>query len=378
MRIEAPPFTKEASKPYMQPRERVLIHIFDAQSKTWSRFSSEVAMDQHPFSEGALRKAFHIHLWWPGKKVPLEMVGKVSKDPSEPRETYFKDVQAQAIAKKLADDFNACKPPQKIDFIPAYVLELVDQRGRPLMGAEPRLSGDFIKASNNLGGVMGEDPRAANRKDAQELVDLAQCYSHFSYEVSSRNVLVCDIQGVGGLWTDPQIHSSNPKHFGKGNLGETGIRAFLMRHRCSEMCERVGLPKCTSSNVQAMLGPQREVFIPRMLSDDVADVKEESFADMLKSSLEEFASPRREEDEREVVPSPLPTRLSGSSGDGGGERERENSRGGMAYSTSGGYLSATNAMEVEAESDGRGGEEEERLKLDADDDELMESIIAGV
>jgi elongation factor 2 kinase len=34
-----------------------------------------------------------------------------------------------------------------------------------------------------------------------------QAFSHFTYESSDHMVLVCDIQGVGDVYTDPQMHT---------------------------------------------------------------------------------------------------------------------------------------------------------------------------
>jgi hypothetical protein len=34
-----------------------------------------------------------------------------------------------------------------------------------------------------------------------------QAFSHFTWEASGHKLLVCDLQGVGDLWTDPQIHT---------------------------------------------------------------------------------------------------------------------------------------------------------------------------
>lgn len=36
---------------------------------------------------------------------------------------------------------------------------------------------------------------------------MPQAFSHFTWVVSNQAVLVCDIQGVGNYFTDPQIHS---------------------------------------------------------------------------------------------------------------------------------------------------------------------------
>lgn len=82
----------------------------------------------------------------------------------------------------------------------------------------------------------------------------AQAFSHFTYALSREEILICDIQvlahlrsdrayivptcqGVGGMYTDPQIHTISGKGFGAGNLGQTGIRAFLLRHQCNEVVD---------------------------------------------------------------------------------------------------------------------------------------------
>ena len=39
-------------------------------------------------------------------------------------------------------------------------------------------------------------------------------------------MVVVDIQGVGDLYTDPQIHTKTGEDFGLGNLGPTGINRF--------------------------------------------------------------------------------------------------------------------------------------------------------
>ena len=36
-----------------------------------------------------------------------------------------------------------------------------------------------------------------------------QAFSHFTFERSGHELIVVDIQGVGDLWTDPQIHTSD-------------------------------------------------------------------------------------------------------------------------------------------------------------------------
>ena len=77
------------------------------------------------------------------------VVAKVSKDPNEDKNTYYRDVQAQACAKLWAMEYNDCGTPKVIDFVPAYVFELVDRpvcaallrRGRALSRKRPCVTG---------------------------------------------------------------------------------------------------------------------------------------------------------------------------------------------------------------------------------------------
>lgn len=50
----------------------------------------------------------------------------------------------------------------------------------------------------------------------------SQAFSHFTFERSGHQLIVVDIQGVGDLYTDPQIHTETGTDFGDGNLGRWG------------------------------------------------------------------------------------------------------------------------------------------------------------
>ena len=82
-----------------------------------------------------------------------------------------------------------------------------------------------------------------------------QAFSHFTYERSNYKILVCDIQGVGDTWTDPQIHSSNGEGYGKGNMGQAGIDKFFGSHRCNGICAYLKLP---CRGVHGAAGPSDE------------------------------------------------------------------------------------------------------------------------
>jgi hypothetical protein len=161
-------------------------------------------------------------------------VAKMSIDPYEEREAYFQDVTMQMYAKAYAEKYNTYKPPKTIAFIKAFILELSSRPLSPLCAVERFISGPYRKHNNNFG-YVGEDER-----------NTPQAFSHFTYEASQHQILICDIQGVGDLYTDPQIHSLDGLGFGKGNMGERGFDKFLSTHRCNAICRYLKLPSINS------------------------------------------------------------------------------------------------------------------------------------
>ena len=99
---------------------------------------------------------------------------------------------------------------------------------------EEFMEGEYVKHNNNAGWV--NDVNARNTPNA---------FSHFTFEVSNRQLLVCDIQGVSDIYTDPQVHSvRNLDAFGRGNLGKLGINHFIRTHQCNALCQYLKLHNC--------------------------------------------------------------------------------------------------------------------------------------
>jgi len=209
--------------------ERGIKIIWNTCTKNWEKEQINVKLDySKPLAEGSLRLVYHL---WDQSDPYNKYVAKISKDSrdQENKQIYFQDVRTQAIANQLGQLYNERLPPKTVEFIQAYVLVLQD-RENVVCGVEKFIPGVYFKYTDNS---FWENELHRNTPAA---------FSHFSYEVSHHEILVCDIQGVGDCYTDPQIHSVGGAAFGKGDRGAAGIRDFLSTHQCNKICEYLNLP----------------------------------------------------------------------------------------------------------------------------------------
>ncbi|KAK3947834.1 hypothetical protein QBC32DRAFT_353234 [Pseudoneurospora amorphoporcata] len=211
-----------------------------------------------PFSQGALRVASYART----EASTNRYVVKTFKDSHHSRLAYLaEDMRCQALCKAFALEFNALLDDcheHSIDFVVTACFKGGGSSacsGEGCMSIERYLDGKFVKYNNNAGYVnedLGTNPSHL----------AAQAFSHFTYERSRGRFLVCDLQGVGEMMTDPAIHTLDPERFKLSgtNLGSEGFLLFFAFHECNLVCHKLGLKSSGEGLAAEMDGVGSPVF----------------------------------------------------------------------------------------------------------------------
>ena len=187
-------------------------------------------------------------------------------------EFHMKSAKTQLSARRLARKFNEFVRENKIKVIEIEFLDVCfyswGDKGESLL-SEKRLDiSRYKKFNDNKGGVhnltkkneiimLGEEKSEYVKKvevsneisigNVNVIIDedIPQAFSHWTYQYTKRELLVCDLKGTAGksqfTFTDPAIHSTEPGKYGGTDHGDKGKLRFFETHVCNSLCKRLRL-----------------------------------------------------------------------------------------------------------------------------------------
>ena len=202
-----------------------------------SELCTKVTFEVKPFSEGESRYAYKGRYVNPYTKKEISVVVKKFKPSIKLASDWETDLITARRAAELAKEFNkalGCRCINIEEFTRLNVTESFSGNLKvgETVAAERYFDGEYTKWIGNNGWV---NPRKVS--------DYLPAFSHWTWVVSGRQELVCDLQGVYGncyVLADPAIHSLEQK-YGITDFGKLGIHKFFETHKCTEICKKLKL-----------------------------------------------------------------------------------------------------------------------------------------
>jgi len=145
-------------------------------------------------------------------------------------------VRIHATCQLLANRFNQANISGKeIQFIQIEMIKFIHREPACYGIVEDYIPGNYKKFNNNGNWKKDEDGYTA------------QAFSHFSHEISGKNLIIVDLQGVKKekkyVLTDPAIHSVTEECYGSTDRNRIGIDEFFRAHQCNKICKKLNLRK---------------------------------------------------------------------------------------------------------------------------------------
>mmetsp|Transcript_27871 Transcript_27871/g.55859 ORF Transcript_27871/g.55859 Transcript_27871/m.55859 type:complete len:314 (+) Transcript_27871:105-1046(+) len=212
-----------------------------------------VKISNVPFAKGGFRKVYNM------TEGSAKLVAKESRHfvvYADRLRFHLETCRCHFQSDRYARAFNdstskieTVRIPQ-VSFLKTSIYRLKDGAspgGYKYLAVEPRLEGSYKKFNGNNGYVRPPpsvpfDRDVAGSEEDGAQTDVAQAFSHFSFERSGGTEMVVDIQGVATFYTDPQLHSISSK-YGRADRGERGMEDFFRTHVCNSFCRALRLKK---------------------------------------------------------------------------------------------------------------------------------------
>ena len=197
-----------------------------------------------PFDEGAQKIAYHAFNEDTQDHIVLKRL-KWADARSSSIKRCIETAQIHAIAANYSAEFNRenqfRSDASQMQFVPVGVMEVkAESTSNPkYFTYEPYLGdGGYTKFNTNFHYIQTDD---------DEFSATCQAFSHYTWQKSGNQQLMCDLQGVKMrskvVLTDPVIHCTNVLWHGSTNFGTKGIQQFFRTHKCNHLCEAMKLKR---------------------------------------------------------------------------------------------------------------------------------------
>ena len=225
---------------------------FDLGSMTWCSTPVKVnfVADKDPLGTGGFRQAFKAtsktegfdHTTWVIKKYLFKTVSDIEYLGQTIEQHTKKIVQMHSLARnftaRLQQEVEKADLVDQFGPVFAYKKIYFGKCAGECVTIEEFIAGTFEKHINNTGDICGDENSDVCQK--------AQCFVHYTYERSDKQLMVIDIQGCGYTLFDPEVASkeisTDGEHlFCTGNLSSSAIDDSTSVHVCNQFCKLLKL-----------------------------------------------------------------------------------------------------------------------------------------